>query len=232
MKNTYNVIIIDDEPIAIDVIKSHLKNFLQFTICGSFTNAFEAVQILNEKNIDLLFLDIEMPGINGVDFLKALKHPPSVIFTTAYREYAVEAFDLDVIDYLLKPISLDRFFKATNRFFEKSNAKVSVSPKNDEFIDIKADKKYHKINIKNILYIEGLDDYIKLYLIDKNIVTYMRMYEIQQLLNPNLFIRIHRSYIINLKYVEAYASGFIEINKIQLPVGRKYKDDVNKVLNA
>ena len=157
----YKCIIIDDEPIAIRVIKNHLSAFSDFEIIAEYGNALEAMPILSKEKIDLLFCDIQMPQITGVEFVRSLAHPPKVIFTTAYRDYAVDAFELQVVDYLLKPISFERFTKAINNFMEQDSAKTSqqniseTGSKQRDFIFLKADKKHHKVNLCDILYLRG-----------------------------------------------------------------------------
>ena len=232
MNNNYNILIIDDEPIAIDVISNYLERLTNCTIVGSFTNALEALPVLYSTQIDLIFLDIEMPGISGIDFLKSIQTPPYVIFTTAYRNYAVEAFDLEVVDYLLKPISFDRFLKAINRFYAL-NDKHTASSKSSavsEIIELKADKKIHKINKSDILYIESVDDYVKVHTGKQRILTYQRMHQMEELLSEANFIRVHRSFIVNRDAVTAYSTSHIEIGKTKISIGRTYREKVTEKL--
>jgi DNA-binding LytR/AlgR family response regulator len=232
-KATYTCIIIDDEPIAIRVIKSYVEKFDDFKVLGAFTNALDALKILRAQPIDLLFLDIQMPGINGMEFFRAIKHPPKVIFTTAFRNYAADAFDLDALDYLLKPIPFDRFLKAINKFLDQKSADTNQENKtdDDQFIIVKSDKKNHKLKVSDILYVESLDDYIKIHLQNKSLVCYLRLNAIEEQLNSTDFTRVHRSFIINIRHVSAFTHYQVEIAGKLIPVGRKYKDEAMKKLS-
>lgn len=220
------VVIIDDEPIAIKIIISHLEKLDTFLVKKTFTNAIEAISFLAQNKVGLLFLDIEMPGINGLEFYKSLVNPPKTIFTTAHRNYAVDAFDLDVVDYLLKPISFDRFLKAVNRFFDQKNELVKQNETPELSITIKADKKTYKISQKDILYIEGLDDYLKIHTTSTSIISYYRMHQILDILSDS-FVQIHRSYIINKKFVTAFTAAHVEMDNMKLPIGRTYRTKMN-----
>jgi DNA-binding LytR/AlgR family response regulator len=232
----YKCIIIDDEPIAIRVIRKHLSVFSGFEIIAECSNALEAMPILSANKTDLIFCDIEMPQITGVDFIKSLTNPPKVIFTTAYRNYAIDAFELQVIDYLLKPVSFERFAKAINNFLE--HISVSLNNKNQtvnekdttEFIFLKADKKHHKVNLRDILYFESMGDYVIAIINDKKIVTKERIGNLANQLSEKFFIQIHRSYIVSISKIEAVGSGFVEVNNKKLPVGRNYKPQLNRLL--
>lgn len=232
----YKCIIIDDEPIAIRVIKKHLSAFTDFAIVAECSNALEAMPIISKEKIDLMFCDIQMPQITGVDFVRSLAHPPKVIFTTAYRDYAVDAFELNVVDYLLKPISFERFTKAINNFMEQNSAKniqqnISVTDSTQrDFIFLKADKKHHKINLSDILYFESLGDYVIAFTTDKKIVTKERISNLAENLPGNNFLQIHRSYIVSISKIESVGAGFVEIKGKKLPVGRNYKPLLNNLL--
>jgi len=226
-------IIIDDEPIAIKIIKEHLEQFDSIECVSSYTRALDAIEILNKEPIDLLFLDINMPEISGVEFLKTLKNPPKVIFTTAYRKFAVDAFELDAIDYLVKPISFERFLKSINKFLStyqlKSEAKEAENLKKD-YIILKSDKKNYKIKFSDLLFIESLDNYIKVHTNDYSIICYESLSGIEKDLPDNI-IRIHRSYVINLDKINVFTSSYIEIGDRRFTIGRNYKDEVLKCLN-
>ena len=231
-------IIVDDEPLAIEVIENHLSKFEDFEIIEKCGNAVAAFEIIRKKQIDLVFLDIQMPKITGVDFLKSLKYPPKVIFTTAYRDYALDAFELDVIDYLLKPISFERFLKAINKYYELSGRDLTIfsSPENnknnlDAYTYVKADKKMYKVYLKDIIYLEALKDYVKVICEKKSLVTKHPISAFEEKLPSDLFIRIHRSYIVSISKIEAFNSTEIDIADRQLPIGRSYKNQVLKVLN-
>ena len=226
--------IIDDEPIAIRVIKKHLSAFNSFEIIAVCNNALEAIPILSKEKVDLLFCDIQMPQITGVEFVRSLANPPGVIFTTAYRDYAVDAFELQVIDYLLKPISFERFTKAINNYLEH----ITTQPKTEEeikaedpdFIFLKADKKHYKINLSDIQYFESLGDYVIVITKDKKIVTKERLSNLANRLPLKRFIQIHRSYIVSISKIESIGPGFVEINKKKLPIGRNHKPLLTKLL--
>ena len=221
-KTKYTCLIIDDEPLAIKVIQEHLENFgEQFDCVGTYTKPIEAMPILNKGGIDLLFLDINMPSISGIEFLKAMSHQPYVVFTTAYREYAVDAFDLDALDYLLKPISTGRFLKAINKFLSLEQ-KQPTRPK--DIIHIKAGKKNYNIPTETILYIEGLDNYIKIKTTTNTLICYESLSGIEKELPAEIFIRIHRSFIINVNHIEHYTSSYIKLDDRQFTIGRNYKE--------
>ncbi|WP_303920481.1 LytTR family DNA-binding domain-containing protein [Draconibacterium sediminis] len=230
----YRCIIIDDEPIAIRVIRNHLSVFTDFEIVAECNNALEAMPVLQKENIDLLFCDIQMPQITGVDFIRSLVHPPKVIFTTAYRDYAIDAFELNVVDYLLKPISFERFTKAINHFLvlqTSSNDSVSFVQETRDFIFLKADKKHHKINLADILYFESLGDYVIAYTNDQKVVTKERISHLYDLLPAKRFMQIHRGYIVSVDKIESIGAGFVEIKGKKLPVGRNYKPGLQKLLS-
>lgn len=230
---TYRCIIIDDEPIAIKVIRDHLENFNNVECLQGFTKAMDALDVLNKKDVDLLFLDINMPGISGVEFLKSLHTPPKVIFTTAYRNFAVDAFELDALDYLMKPISFERFLKSMNKFFVSMQQQELPSAQQDqkkEYIILKADKKNHKIPLDNILYIESLDNYIKVHTKGSSIICYESLSAMVKELPESDFIRIHRSYIINLNKVDVFTASYVEIGNMNFTIGRNYKEYAMKRL--
>lgn len=235
MQDTVKCIIVDDEPIAIRIIKNHLSNFRNIEIAAECTHAIEAMEVLRNKPIDLIFLDIEMPGISGIEFLKNLPSPPKIIVTTAYRDYAITAFDLDVLDYLLKPISLERFAKAINKCFahtlnNKMKKETPVSLPDEEYIFLKADRKHYKVFLKDVLYFESMGDYVNAFTKEKKITTKERISKLAAHLPENKFIRIHRSYIISLDHIEAVGNSIIEIAGESIPVGRNYKHIVEQIM--
>ncbi|MDE5430936.1 LytR/AlgR family response regulator transcription factor [Elizabethkingia meningoseptica] len=222
-------LIVDDEPLAIRLIEKHIAKIDNLEVVATCNTALKAFEILNLQKIDLMFLDIKMPNITGIEFLKNLKNPPKTILTTAYRDYAIEGYDLDVIDYLLKPITFERFFKAIDRFLS-STAKNELKNKDnvpDKFILIKSGIKNHKININDIVYIESLKDYIKINIADgRNITSKYKIGDIQEELHGSDFMRIHRSFIINTMKITAFTSNEIEVNTIEIPIGASYKENV------
>jgi DNA-binding LytR/AlgR family response regulator len=223
-------IIIDDEPLARNVIREYAKKIPTLNIVGECEDAICAHQTLQTKKVDIIFLDINMPKLSGIEFLKNLKNPPLVIFTTAYSEFALDGYELNIIDYLKKPFSFERFCKAYFRAEEMHLLKLSASnndvvEKQRDFIFIKSDKKSIKVNISNIMYIEGLGDYIKIFLNDKKLVTNLSMKKIENLLPGTQFYRIHKSYIISLDKVESIEGNMVKINNTQLPIGNSYRQD-------
>ncbi|WP_316634264.1 response regulator transcription factor [uncultured Flavobacterium sp.] len=221
----HKCIIVDDEPLARELIASHLVNFESFELINSFENALKAYTFLETNTVDLIFLDIEMPLLKGNDFLKKLKNPPKVIFTTAYREYAIEGYELNVIDYLLKPITFDRFFVSIEKFKQLQTSKKEISSTTENHIFVTSGSKNIKIIFDEILYVESLKDYITIHLesgkshhIKQNISVF------EKLLNAN-FVRIHRSFIIQTKKMTAYSKNEVEINTIEIPIGTSYKEN-------
>lgn len=226
-------LIVDDEPLAIELIEKHLSQFDGFEVVGTCFNALEAVELLRITAVDLLFLDIKMPKMTGFAFLKALKNPPAVIITTAYREYAVEGYDLDLVDYLLKPITFERFFKAVDRFLRiKSPAYISQHKAENEaqFIQIRAGGKVHRVTVSEIIYIESIRDYITVHLADKKITAKYKFGDLEKELSGSTFLRIHRSFIINTKKITAFTAGEIEVLGTLIPIGSSYKDQTAKIL--
>jgi len=231
---------VDDEPPALEVIKKHISLVPSLELAGTCINAVEALAMLQQKHIDLLFLDIQMPQILGTDFVRTLKNPPKVIFTTAFRKFAIEGFELDAVDYLLKPISFERFLKAVNKVaenFAKSPDSTINEPaiekkkeNGDSFIHFRADRKVLKIALNDILYIESLKDYIKVVTTNKTIITKQSISSLEEMLPKDLFTRIHRSYIVSLNKIESYTSELIEIAKQELPVSRMYRHELAKIL--
>lgn len=229
-------LIIDDEPLAQNVIKQYAQKLPELTIVGTCNDAICAHKVLQEKEIDLLFLDINMPKLSGISFLRNLKNPPLVIFTTAYSEYALEGYELNAIDYLKKPFSFERFCKAYYRAEELHQLKhpqnKETQPETEvDFLFIKSNKKTVKIKFSEILYIEGLGDYIKIHLEDKKLVTNLSMKKIFSLLPAGKFYRIHKSFIISLDKIEAVEGNLVTINKTKLPVGNSYRQDFMAFVN-
>ncbi len=219
-------LIIDDEAIAQRIIVSYLKDFENFEIVDTCLNAIEAIKILEKEKIDLIFLDIEMPRLKGTSFLKTLKNPPPVIFTTAHREYALEGFELEVIDYLLKPISFERFIKAINKFKKISKLNVhvtssSIDPTSD-ILYFKSDRKTIKLNQSKISHIEGMNNYIIIHTIKEKHIVYKTMTEVINELNAN-FVRIHKSFIINKLMIKSFSKENVELSNTNLPIGKTYK---------
>ncbi len=226
---------VDDEPPALSIIQKYIEAVPSLELAATCSNAVEAWQILQSKTIDLIFLDIQMPQLLGTDFIRTLKNPPKIIFTTAFRKYAVEGFDLDAVDYLLKPISFERFLKAVNKVMNTTlsaqSASLHIEKENlhDSFIHFRADRKTLKIPLDDILFIESLKDYIKVVTKVKPIITKQSISSLEENL-PNDFIRIHRSFIVSTNKIESYTNDIIQIGKYELPISRSYRHEVEKIL--
>ncbi len=228
--NQLKCLIIDDEPLAQNVIENYLNNFSFIALVAKCDNAMSALDWMKKKKIDLIFLDISMPFISGIDFIKTLKNPPEIIVTTAHKDFAIESYELNVLDYLLKPISFERFLKAINKLKDHSAADLkpeAESSEKDLFMYVKSDKKNVKILLSEILFIESLKDYIKIHTTNKTIITQAQISAIEQRL-PDSFLRIHRSFIISKDKITAYTQHDFEIGKHQIPIGRSYKSIVSR----
>jgi DNA-binding LytR/AlgR family response regulator len=237
-QNKIRCLVIDDEPLAREILKHHIAGVEALELTGSCSNAVEAISFLKEHPVDLLFLDIQMPHLLGTNFIRTLKNPPKVIFTTAYRKYAIEGFELDAVDYILKPISFERFLKALNKVMQLNvitepvlKKETLVEPVNS-FLYFRVDRKMVKIYIRDILFIESLKDYIKIVTNSKTIVTKYVLSTLEEMLPSSEFLRIHKSYIVAISKIDSYNSDSIQILKHELPIGRLYKFDVNRMLNS
>jgi len=231
-------LIVDDEPLARDLIRGHVEKLENFEIVAECSDAMKALQVLREKSIDLMFMDIQMPQITGIEFLKTLKHQPKVIITTAYREYALEGFELDVVDYLLKPITFERFLKSINKFYQMNQDDVQVvtgaaieKQGEEAFIYIKENKKVVKVYLSEIKYIEGLSEYVQIFTDKRKIITKTSMSQMEEKLSTENFLRIHKSYIVSIAKIEAFTANTIEIQGKELPIGRSFKNAVLSALN-
>lgn len=221
-------LIVDDEPPAIELLEQYAGMINQLEIVATSHSGVKAFDLLKDTNVDLMFVDIRMPVLNGIDFIKTLKNPPAVILTTAYREYALDGYDLDIVDYLLKPISFDRFLKAIDRY--RNRAKESkamtevISIKEIEHVFFNVNRTHHKVLLANILYVESLKDYSRIHLKDaKAIVVKGNIGTTLKHLDSNQFLRIHRSYAISLKHVQSYNQSEVEIHGTKLPIGNSYR---------
>ncbi|MBK8506435.1 MAG: response regulator transcription factor [Saprospiraceae bacterium] len=229
-----NTLIVDDEPLALDVLETYIQRMPELKLVKRCANAFEANEALSSHDVDLMFLDIQMPQLTGIDFIKTLKNPPLVIFTTAFPNYAIEGFELDAVDYLLKPISAERFMKAANKAIEQIKLRQSKQTGDQidetEFIFVKADKKYVKVRYDDIIYIEGLKDYVIIKLHVGRVITLQTMKSLEDKLPAKIFKRIHRSYIINVDKINAIVGNMVEVlengKAKHLPVGKNYRDDL------
>lgn len=224
-------IVVDDEPFAIELLEDFIRKVPFVELVQTCENALEALEILKKGNIDLMFLDIKMPDINGLDLLKSLKNPPVVIFTTAYSEYAVESYNLDALDYLLKPVPFDRFLKSVNKAREYiedrnvgSDADQHVPKVEKDYFFVKANYQILKINFRDILYLEGLKDYVKIYCGPKAILTNQSMKYIESRLPSATFVRVHRSYIVSLDKITSITKNRVVIGDKHIPVSGGFRD--------
>lgn len=219
-------LVVDDEPIAQNIIKGFIADIPNLELVGICDNALEALVVLENSAIDLLFLDIEMPKLSGLSFLKSLQNPPETIITTAYREFALEGFELSVIDYLLKPFSFERFLTAINKVKNKLHSQINNPDINQvrAYTYFKVDRKNVKVYLDEIYYIEGLSNYVKIHLNEKSIVVYERLIDLEAQLHDKNFLRIHKSYIISLDKIRAYGNDYVDILERQLSIGNTYRD--------
>jgi len=228
-------VIVDDEPVARAILTSFVAKIPNLELVKSCKNAMEAFDVANKQSIDIFFLDIKMPDISGLSLAKSISKNSKIIFTTAYREYAIDGFNLQALDYLLKPIAFDRFLQAINKYFEgvsyigREIKTAEILVKND-FIFVRSDRKMVKINFDEIMYIESLSDYIKIHLAASTITTRETISNIETKLPTKNFLRIHRSYIVNLKKMSSYTNEHIEIGKNAFPISRTHKENVLKKL--
>ena len=232
-----NCLIIDDEPLARDLMRSHIEKLENFKIVAECGDAMKALQELRNKQVDLMFMDIQMPQITGIEFLKTLKNPPKVVITTAFREYALDGFELDVVDYLLKPITFERFLKSVNKYYEVANNENPSNPLSAEintadepFIYVKENKRVIKVFLNEILYVEGLSEYVQIHTDKKKIITKTSMTNMEEKLTSEGFIRIHKSFIVSKSKIEAFTAQSIEVPGKELPIGRSYKNAVQEAL--
>jgi len=223
-------LIIDDEPLAREAIRVYIEKMQELEIVEECENALQAIACLRKNHVDLIFLDIEMPEIDGISFLQMLKNIPGIIFTTAYRNYAADAFDLDVIDYLLKPISFDRFVSAINKYYERSNKSLSVQTEvkkeNAKYLNVKANRKTYKLDVSKIQYIESLKDYAKIVCSDESIVTHDSLSNLEAFLKDYGFLRIHNSFIVATDKIKSFDAESVFLEGKELPISRTYKKSV------
>lgn len=230
-----NCIAIDDEPLALKQITSYIEKTPFLKLQSSFESAIEALSFLQENNVELMFVDINMPDLNGMDFVKSLKNPPKIIFTTAYSEYALEGFKVDALDYLLKPIDYAAFLKASNKaksWFDLQNLKPEQINSNDDFLFIKSEYKILRVKLNDIKYIEGMREYVRIHLTnEKPIMTLLSMKAVEQQLPSANFMRVHRSYIVNLKMITTIERNRIVFDKVYIPVSEQHKEAFQQFIN-
>ncbi|MFN2440701.1 MAG: LytR/AlgR family response regulator transcription factor [Chitinophagaceae bacterium] len=227
-------LIVDDEPMARDVIRRYSEKVPTLQITAEFGNAIDAMLFLQSEPVDLIFLDIQMPHLNGTEFVKSLRHPPKIIFTTAYKEYAHEGFELDAVDYLLKPVRFDRFLRSINKAFPQENnlkpASLPVEKKaGSGFIYLKSDRKMIKVMLEEVLYIESAKDYIKVFTGNSYIITRQTISSIEAMLSENEFVRIHRSYIVSISKIKSFTYETVQVGTSELPIGKYYLNNFLKL---
>jgi DNA-binding LytR/AlgR family response regulator len=226
-------LLIDDEPLALKVLENHIESIPHLEITASCSNAFAAMQILQENNIDLMFLDIQMPKFIGTAFLRTLRKPPKVIFTTAYKDYAVEAFDLNAIDYLLKPVTLERLIKAVNKISIEPSTSIAEEQtvlEQEGFAYFRSDRKMIKVKFDDILFIESMKDYVKVVRSgEKPLLVKQSISSLENMLPSNHFVRIHRSFIVAIGKITAFTNHDIEIGGIEIPIGRLYSQHIERI---
>lgn len=218
-----NCIIVDDEPSSREVVKTYINNMEALTLAAECKNAVEALEVLNDGGIQLMFLDINMPKISGVQLLKSLTKPPKVIFTTAYPNYAVEGFELDAVDYLLKPFSFERFLKGVNKYIRLSEKETSTV---NQTIFLKSEKKLYRVPIKDVIYIEAIGDYVKVVFGEQNILVHSTFHDLLEQVSHSGFIRTHRSYAIAIDKIDYIDGNQIIIKGKTLPIGKTYKNEL------
>lgn len=229
-------LIIDDEPLAVEILETYVNQVPGLQLIGTCYNALDANEMLQHQEIDLILVDVQMPQMTGIELIKSLSNPPKVIFTTAFPEFAIQGFELNAVDYLLKPIAFNRFLKAVNKVMNTTQAlEKNKDITNQDFIFVKADKKLVKLNYEDILFIEGLKDYVIIYTDQARIVTLQTMKSLEEKLPEHIFVRVHRSYIVNVHKIKSIHSDDIEIivkgqSKI-IPIGNNYSENINSIIN-
>lgn len=228
-------LIVDDEALAQDVIEKYISSIPTLSLAGKCDNAVEAISFLHDNHVDLLFLDLNMPELSGLDMLKTLNHPPKVILTTAHSEYALESYEYGVVDYLLKPIKLERFIKAVNKvagtFENKLTANEAVNPGENQFIFIKEDQTNYRLYFNDIIYIEAYGNYLKVHTKEKVYIIRDTMHDMESRLPEKLFIRIHKSYIVSLSRISSISGNRVFINEREIPIGEMYKMELKKKID-
>jgi two-component system, LytTR family, response regulator len=230
-----NCIIVDDEPMARDVIRRYVEKTPSLKLLNEFGNAIDAMVYLQEQPVDMIFLDIKMPQLSGTEFVRSLRNVPKIIFTTAFKEYAHEGFELDVVDYLLKPIRFDRFLKAVNKAFpQKQEIEMHGTVPDDNkpatsFIYLRVDRKMIKVLVDDILFVESDKDYVKVFTEKGFIITRQTIASVEAMLSESQFIRVHRSYIVSLNKIKSFTAETVEIGNKELPIGKLYRHSFLKL---
>jgi two-component system, LytTR family, response regulator len=215
--------LIDDEPLAIQLLQKHLSQLETFEVVATAQNAIKGLELLQKKEVDLLFCDIKMPQISGLDFLKMFKNPPKTIITTAHREFALESYDLDIVDYLLKPITFERFFKAIEKYIRLKQPILLPQSSPPTYWYVKVGHKTYQVNPEDIWYIESQKDYVKIVFKDRVLTAKLKISDLESQLAAKGFLRIHRSFMVNLQYVTAFSATELEVAQYHIPVGTSYR---------
>jgi DNA-binding LytR/AlgR family response regulator len=229
---TIKCVITDDEPFARKGLQGYIERIDFLQLAAVCEDALQLDALLKQQQIDLIFLDIEMPYMTGIEFLKTQSNPPKIIFTTAYEKYAIQGFDLDVLDYLLKPVSFERFFKAANKAYEYFQVQQSLSGSSSEYMFVKADNKLEKIQLADILFVEAMENYISIQTKEKRIISHLTLTSIKEKLPPNQFITPHKSFIVSIESIRAIEGNILHVDKFQIPISKYQKDEVmQKIVN-
>lgn len=229
-------LLVDDEPSALDVLRAYVTATPMLELVGECHHAMGAFDFLQRQQVDLIFLDIRMPQLLGTDFVKSLSHPPQVIFTTAHRDYAVDGFDLNAVDFLLKPISLDRFLRAVQKAIHPGPIVLKgdqvIPTSNPRFLYFRSDRKMVKVLTDDIRYIESLKDYVKIIHGDQTLITKQTIMAVSEMLPTDEFVRVHRSFIVGLRHISSWSPHAVFIGKVEVPIGPLYRNEVSKRLSA
>ena len=230
-------LIIDDEPLAQRILERYTQDVSSLEVVQKCNNALDAIEIMKEQKIDLIFLDINMPKLTGLEFLRSLQHPPLVIITTAYAEYAIQGYELDVVDYLMKPFGMERFLKAIQKVHDILKPrkyslleKTSGNSQEDQYIFVKSSKKTYRLNLNDILYVEALGDYVKIHTTNRMIVSYHSMKNMENLLSPKQFPRIHKSFIVSLSKIDLIEGNQVKLRERYIPIGTNFKAEFEKLI--
>lgn len=227
-------LIVDDEPLALDILETYIEKLPDLQLVGRCDNVIDANEIIQNEDIDLVFLDIKMPQMTGVELVRSLSNPPKIVFTTAFEEFAIDGFELNAVDYMMKPVAFERFMKAVNKVKESLGSKANNQANNEDFFFVKADKKLVKIHFNEILYIEGLKDYVIIKKEQGRVIALQTMKSLEVKLPDNIFMRVHRSYIVNIQKIKAVVGNAIEIIESNqpkhIPIGKNYKEDLISII--
>jgi DNA-binding LytR/AlgR family response regulator len=222
---SFRYLVVDDEQLARKLIRSHADKCGELVFCGECASAVEAINVLRKSPVDVIFLDIQMPELTGLEFIRTMKAPPAIVLTTAHREFGPDAFDLDVVDYLVKPISFERFLKAVNKLalFQRVNTGPTTGIESPGILYVKADRKIYPVELADVLYVESLDNYVKIHIRNRILITRENISQLEARLPSHWFIRIHRSFLVSRKHVESITSETIQVGGKELPVGRAFR---------